>query len=317
MSFQIIGTGRAHPKYVLSNDALTKMVETSDEWITTRTGIKNRYISTDETLLDLSVAAAKDAILASGKNADDLDLIICSTVLGDYVTPSLACLVQKEIGATCPAFDLNAACSGFLYALNVAAAFFDSGRATNILIVSAEMMSKHLDWTDRETCVLFGDGAGAVVLTKGNGLRAIKITAQGDDKLLTIGSNGGASPFSTLEKKPTYLHMQGSEVFKFAVTSMCRDITAVLGEAGLEADQITKVIPHQANQRIIKSACDRLSLREDQVVSGIDRYGNTSSASIPILLSELFENGTLHKGDLVVFSAFGGGLTTGACVIEI
>lgn len=317
MSFKIIGTGMAHPALAVTNSDLSKYVDTSDEWISSRTGIKSRFISTGESMLDLSVSAAKTAVCNSGLDAGDLDLIICTTMQGDYVTPSLACLIQRELGAACPAFDINAACSGFIFALDAVAAYFDAGRAENILIVSVEMMSKYLDWNDRATCVLFGDGAGAAVLAKGAGLRAIKITAKGDDELLFIPGNTGNSPFAGKEHKEQFLHMTGSEVFKFAVSAMIRDITDVLAAAGIGTDKVKKVIPHQANLRIIRSAAEKLNLRDDQLVLGIDRYGNTSSASIPILLSELFETRELESGDIVVLSAFGGGLTTGACVIEI
>lgn len=317
MSFKIIGAGMGLPALSVTNNDLSKLVDTSDEWISTRTGIKSRYICTNETMFDLSFSAAQNALKNSGISAAELDLIICSTVQSDYVTPSLSCLIQHGLGAKCPAFDINAACSGFIYALDVAVAYFESGRANNILIVSSEIMSKHVDWTDRATCVLFGDGAGAVVLTKGDGLLSIKITSQGDDKLLTIGASIGASPFAEKRGESKFLKMQGSEVFKFAVTSMCRDINDVVEKAGLKIEDIKKVIPHQANLRIIHSAAEKLKLREEQMVHGIEKYGNTSSASIPILLSELFENKELESGDIIVLSAFGGGLTSGACAIEI
>lgn len=317
MSFQIIGTGYSHPKYVLTNDELSTMVDTSDEWITTRTGIKSRYIATDETLLDLAVDAARQAVEKSGCKPEEIDLILCSTVQGDCKTPSLACMVQRELGAKCPAMDINAACAGFLYSLDVAAAYMDAGRTKNILVVSAEMMSRHADWTDRATCVLFGDGAGAVMLTKGTGLKAIRITAKGDDRdLLVIGGDKGNSPFQKTTLPPPFLKMAGSEVFRFAVVSMCRDIKKVLAQAGMTVDQLTYVLPHQANMRIIHSAAERLGLRDDQIVSSIARYGNTSSSSIPILLGEMVEQGKIKRGDLLALSAFGGGLTTGACIIE-
>lgn len=316
MSFQIIGTGRSVPEYVLDNNTLSTMVETSDEWITTRTGIKTRHICTSESLLDLAAGASRQALERAGISADALDLILCTTVQGEYATPSLSCLVQREIGAGCPAFDLNAACTGFLYALDTAAAYLDSGRARNILIVSAEMMSRLIDWSDRATCVLFGDGAGAVVLTSGEGLLACRLAAKGDDRLLAIGGNAGNSPFYKNEAPAPYLHMAGGEVFKFAVTSMCGGVRDALADAGLSIDDVHMVIAHQANMRILKAAQERLGLADEQVASALDHYGNTSSASIPILLSELAESGRIHSGDILVLSAFGGGLTSGACVIK-
>lgn len=317
MSFSIMGTGRAHPKFILTNDMLSTFLDTSDEWISTRTGIKSRFIATSETLCELAVKAGTMAMSQAGIAPNELDLILCSTIQGDYQTPSLSCQVQYHIGANCPAFDLNAACSGFLYGLQTAAAFLDSGRASCILLISAEMMSRHLDWTDRSTCVLFGDGAGAVVLKKGHGLKAIRLNAKGDEKgLLQIGVAPGNCPYTTVHPAPETLAMAGGEVFKFAVSSMCRDIRMVVEQAGLTIEQINLVLPHQANMRIIRSAGERLGLREDQIISTIDHYGNTSSASIPLMLSELDGEGKLHRGDYLVLSAFGGGLTSGACVIQ-
>ena len=317
MSFTILGTGSAHPKYVLTNDKLSEFLDTSDEWITTRTGIKTRYISTDETLCDLATSASRHALDAAGVGAGELDLILVSTLQGDCLTPSLSCRLQRELGAQCPAFDINAACSGFLYALQMAAAFLDSGRAETVLVCAAEMMSKQVDWTDRATCVLFGDGAGSVVLKKGSGLRAMRLTARGDDRdLLVIGSHSGNNPFAQVQYPAPWLSMAGGEVFRFAVTSMVHDIRTVLEQSGLTAKEIKYVVPHQANLRILKAAAERLKLDEGQVVTGLERYGNTSSASIPLVLDELARDGRLSRGDILVFSAFGGGLTTGACVIE-
>lgn len=317
MSFKIIGAGKAHPGFVLTNEALSGIVDTSDEWISTRTGIKSRFVSTKETLLEMSLEAVREALDRSGVEARDLDLIICTTIQGDYITPSLACQIQKEIGAACPAFDLNAACTGFIYALDVAKSYFDSGRARIILIVSAEQMSKFVNWEDRETCVLFGDGAGAVVARRGTGLLAIKVTASGDDKLLAIPGMYGNNPYWEGGRKDPFLHMQGREVFKFAVSVMCRDIADVLETSRLSINDVKKVIPHQANLRIIRHAAEKLGIRDEQIVLGIDRYGNTSSASIPILLGEIMGSGEIGKGDIVVLSAFGGGLSSGACIMEI
>ena len=241
------------------------------------------------------MSAVKTAMLKSGLNPEDLDLIICSTLQGDNITPALSCEIQRELGASCPAFDINAACTGFIYALDIAKAYFDSGHAKNILIVAAEQMSKLVNWQDRETCVLFGDGAGAVVVAKGSGLKAIKINARGDSNLLVIPGLTGNSPFWEGEMNDPYLRMKGKEVFKFAVNSMCGDLTDVLEAAGIGIEDVKKVVPHQANIRIIQSAAEKLGLREDQLIVGVDRYGNTSSASIPILLGELMESGDLER----------------------
>ena len=317
MSFQIIGTGRAQPEYVLTNDELSTMVDTSDEWIVPRTGIRTRRICTHETLTDLAAAAARQAIANAGLSPSDIGLIICSTLQGDYKTPMLSGMLLRELRAGCPVFDLNAACSGFIYALDTAAAYLDSGRADHILVVGAEMMTKHIDWTDRATCVLFGDGAGAVVLKKGDGLLSIRIRAKADDQmLLAVGGAHGESPFYKAPKLDEYLHMAGGEVFKFAVGSMCRDVRAVMKEAGVTPGDIRYVLPHQANVRVIDAAAERLGFGKEQVGVNIDHCGNTSSASIPMLLSEMVDDGKIARGDLLVMTAFGGGLTSGACVVR-
>ncbi|MDD4583140.1 MAG: beta-ketoacyl-ACP synthase 3, partial [Eubacteriales bacterium] len=243
MSFQIVGTGRANPALVLTNEMVSKLVDTNDEWIVTRTGINTRYVSTDETLLDLSVEAANNALNKAGIEGKDLDLIICSTLEGDYITPSLSCLVQREIGAVCPAVDINAACSGFIYGLDMADAYITSDKAETILLIGAEMMTRHLDWKDRSTCVLFGDGAGAVVLKKGNGLKSIKITAKGDDKLLVIGNVFCSSPFSNQPQTDPHFRMNGGEVFKFAVGSALRDVKEVMKKAGVTVSDVKMLIP--------------------------------------------------------------------------
>jgi 3-oxoacyl-[acyl-carrier-protein] synthase-3 len=296
---------------------VSEIVDTTDEWITSRTGIKTRYVSTTETLLDLAVEASKKALASAGIESKDLDMIICSTIKGDYVTPSMACLIQRDIEAKCPSFDFNAACSGFVYGLDMADAYIRAGKAETILLVSAEAMTRHIDWTDRATCVLFGDGAGAVVLKKGDGLRSIKITAKGDDKLLVIGSVFSPSPFAKQPQIDPAFRMNGGEVFKFAVSSVIKDVKQVMKEAGVEAKDIAMMVPHQANLRVFQAARDKLGFTDEQIANGIDHYGNTSSASIPLLLDELMEQGRLVKGDLIVLTAFGGGLTTGACVIKL
>ncbi len=316
MSFQIVGTGRAHPAHILTNEMLSSMVDTTDEWILSRTGISTRYVSTHETMLDLSKDAAQKALLKAEVEAKDLDLIICSTIKSDYATPSLACMVQMEIGASCPAYDINAACSGFIYALDNADANIAAGKADTILVIGAEMMTRHLDWNDRATCVLFGDGAGAAVLKKGNGLKSIKITAKGDDKLLVIGNTFCKSPFGKQPFIDPHFHMRGGEVYKFAVSSILKDVQDVMDEAGVTASDVRMMVPHQANLRMFQSVKDKLGFTDDQIAVGIDHYGNTSSASIPLLLDELLEKNKLVRGDIIVLTAFGGGLTTGACVIE-
>lgn len=317
MSFSIIGTGSAFPNLNLTNDDLKQHLDTDDEWIFPRTGIKSRYIATTESLVDIATAAAKEALEDAKIKPDELDLIILSTIGGDYCIPAHACMVQKGLGATCPAFDLNAACTGFVYALDVAAAYLDSKKAKNILIVSAELMSSYIDWRDRSTCILFGDGAGAAVLTRGDSLLGIRLSAKGDDELLTVGGAIGNSPYINRQTKSPYLNMVGPEIFKFAVNSMCDDLTFLLNECGLVLTDLKKIIPHQANYRIINAARQRLGDTDNRLVCDIAEYGNTSSASIPITLSKMFRTGEIEKGDIIALSAYGGGLTTGACIIKI
>lgn len=318
MSFNIMGTGSCVPQKIVDNDSLTKIVDTSDEWITTRTGIKERRVCDGETITSLAIQAAKSALENAGKNAQDLDLIICSTIEGEYITPSLACLVQKGIGASCPAFDLNAACSGFLYALEVAASFFDAGRAERILIVSAETMSRFTDWSDRATCVLFGDGAGAVLLEKGDGLLAIELHAMGGEEHLRIPAPTGNSPFVTGSKtaRPSYLHMDGQEIYKFAVSNAGSNLESVVRKAGLAFKDIALFLLHQANYRIIDAIIRRLREPKEKFPITVNKYGNISSACIPIMLDEINRSGRLRRGDRLALCAFGAGLTTGACVIQ-
>lgn len=318
MSFNIMGTGSCVPQKIVDNDSLTKIVDTSDEWITTRTGIKERRVCDGETITSLAIRAAKSALENAGKNAQDLDLIICSTIEGEYITPSLACLVQKGIGASCPAFDLNAACSGFLYALEVAASFFDAGRAERILIVSAETMSRFTDWSDRATCVLFGDGAGAVLLEKGDGLLAIELHAMGGEEHLRIPAPTGNSPFVTGSKtaRPSYLHMDGQEIYKFAVSNAESNLESVVRKAGLAFKDISLFLLHQANYRIIDAIIRRLREPKEKFPITVNKYGNISSACIPIMLDEINRSGRLRRGDRLALCAFGAGLTTGACVIQ-
>ena len=316
MSFNIIGTGSAYPECSKTNEELSKFIETSDEWITTRTGIKSRHISTSESMLDFCTKAGALALQNASTEAEELDLIICATIRGDTITPSLACMVQKELGAHCPAFDLNAACTGFIYALDVALGYFARKKAKKILVIAAEAMSKLVDWKDRSTCVLFGDGAGAVVLAEGDGLLSIKITASGSKDFLKIDSTAGNCPFAEPSEHNPFLEMNGKEVYKFAVASMCGDLEEVIREAGLTQQNIDFVLPHQANSRIIETAKTKLDIPAEKYRTNIARFGNTSSASIPILLDELNRAGELEEGNTLALSAFGGGLTTGACVIQ-
>lgn len=315
MNLKIIGTGKGIPLKKVSNDDLAGLVDTSDEWIYSRTGIKSRQVCTDETLTDLSASAAVQAIQNANLVANDIDLIICSTIGGDYFTPSLACCVSGRIGASCPAFDMNAACTGFIYALEVASGFLNAGKAKNILIVCAEMMTKHVDWNDRNTCVLFGDGAAACVVTGGNTLKYINLSATADTTFLNRPADTGNSPFVAAKKENQFFYMQGQEVFKFAVNAVGTEIKQALDTLKISPEQVDWFILHQANKRIIDFVRTKLQQPEEKFPVNIDRYGNLSSASIPLLLFEMLEEKKIKPGDTIFMSAFGAGLTAGSCVI--
>ncbi len=316
MSFSILGTGSAVPKFILTNEQLTDMVDTSDEWITTRTGIKRRHIMTDETITQLCVQAAKAALENADVKAEELDLIVCATLRGEFITPSQACVIQKEIGASCPAFDVNGACSGFVYALDVVDGYFARGRVKKALVVGFDNLSSVTDWSDRNTCVLFGDGGGAVVLGTGDDLLSIDVTAKGNYSVLYAPRGENLSPMNKVKTAPPAIYMNGKEVYKFAVVSMVRGIKKAIKDAGLKQEDIDLVVPHQANYRIIDAAADKLDIDKSKYVCDISEYGNTSAGCMPIALDEINRSGRVKKGDYIVLCAFGGGLTTGSCVIR-
>lgn len=315
---KIIGTGSALPEKSVTNDMLADFLDTSDQWIATRTGIRQRrLISENESLTDLANQAALRALEDAGCKADEMDFLICSNVANNYVTPALSCLIQGNINASCPCVDLNGACAGFVYALNIADAFLQSGKAKKILIVCAEEPSKFCNWQERDTSVLFGDGAGAVVVSEGDGLESILLTASPKKDVLYYQRKLEATPFEgegDSQGKP--LVMSGRDVFKLAVTSSINDISKVLEMANVKPSEVDHYLLHQANMRIIESIRTHLDQPEEKFPSNIDRYGNTSSASIPILMDEQSRAGNLKKGDRIVLSAFGAGFVTGACVLK-
>lgn len=319
----IIGLGHYVPPKVLTNKDLEKMVETSDEWITSRTGIKERHIVEDDvSTSDIAFEAAEEALKDSGLAAEDIDLIIVATVTPDMAFPATACLIQERIGAmNAAAFDLEAGCSGFVTSLSVAAQFIETGVYENALVIGAETLSKITDWEDRGTCVLFGDGAGAAILkaTDKGGMLAFDLGADGTGgKSLYLPAGGSLNPSSetTIEEKGHFIKMEGNQVFKFAVKTMGQASVNVLEKAGLNPDDVDLLIPHQANTRIINAAANRLNLGDDKVFVNLPYYGNTSSASIPLALYEAREEGLVNDGDIIVFVAFGAGLTWAATVIE-
>ena len=313
---RIIGTGSMLPQKMVTNEQLSQFVDTSDEWIRERTGIETRCVLSTESLEELATEAAKQALDDAGILPTQLDYIICSNMVNEYVIPSMASIVGGHIGSQCPAYDLNAACTGFLYAMDMAEALLQSGRAENILIISAEAPTRIVDWNDRRTCVLFGDGAAAVVVTRGNALRSIKVSSKSDKSVLYYRRSLEPTPFLIRDKNTGPLCMNGQEVFKSAVTSSLRDMQYVLEQANVNKDDVTYFVLHQANLRIIDFIKSHFGATDEQFPINVNRYGNTSSVSIPLLLDELNKNGKLRKGDLLVFSAFGAGFTSAACVIE-
>jgi len=321
---KITGTGHYTPQRVLTNFDLEKIVDTTDEWIVTRSGIRERRIAApEEATSDLVFPAAQAALQSAGLTPKDLDGIIVATVSGDMVFPATSCLIQDRLGAAkAAAFDINAACCGFIYAVNTAHALISSQRMNKVLVVGVEVLSKLTNWSDRATCVLFGDGAGAAILEPsepGEGILGTYVRTDGSlADLLYIPAGGtryAASPES-IKRGDHFIKMKGDGVFKYAVRAMEDATRHVLGEAGLTLEDVDILIPHQANIRIIDAVQERLGVPADKVVVNLDRYGNTSSASIPIALDESTRSGRVKKGDLVLLVAFGGGLTWGAVLFR-
>ncbi len=324
----IIGTGSYMPEKVLTNEEISKMVDTSDEWITSRTGIRERRIAAEnQATSDLAAEAARRALANAGASAEEIQLIIVATVTPDMFFPSTACFVQKKIGATnAVCFDVSAACSGFLYALQVARHFINTGNRATALVIGAEKLSSLVNWKDRNTCVLFGDGAGAVVIRRAEeGADApgrVLSTVMGSDgnlaDLLKVPGGSSACPITpeNIESRPNTIHMEGRETFKHAVTRMLEASQQALELAGLTAADVALVIPHQANARIITAIAERLGLPDERVFMNLDKYGNTSAATIPVALDEARQAGRLKKGDVILLVAFGGGFTWASSVLR-
>ena len=320
----ILGTGVCIPEKVLTNKDLEQFVDTSDEWIRTRTGICERRISKQGVPTSvLAEAAAKNALKASGISAEEIDLIICATVTPDMIFPATACIVQEKIGALlAAAFDLEAGCTGFVSALATASQFIAAGTYKYALVIGAETLSTIVDWEDRNTCVLFGDGAGAAVIgpvKQGYGIIGLDLGAKGAGaNLLSVPAGGSAHPTNeaTVKNKLHFIQMDGSEVFKFATRIIGDTVIKALDSAGLSGEDIDFLVPHQANVRIVEGALKRLKLSKEKVILNIDRYGNTSSASVPIALHEAVIEGKLQDGNIVVLVAFGAGLTWGSVVLH-
>ena len=324
-SIVISGTGRYVPEKVLTNDDLSKFLDTSDEWIFERSGIRRRHIAADgEAASDMALRASRNALEMAGIDASQIDLVVVTTVNPDMAFPSTACLLQAKLGIrnNIPCFDLSAACSGFVYGVEVATRMMQSGMYKNALVVSSEKMSSSVDWQDRSTCVLFGDGAGAVVLRASDaeniGIVGTVLGADGSDTaMLCMPAGGSLLPTSadTVEKRLHFVRMDGREVFKHAVKIMQEKALEVLDRCGVSAEQVSLLIPHQANTRIIQSVAKRLNIPSEKVYVNIENYANTSSASIPIALDEAMRGGRIKRGDYVLFVSFGAGLTWGATLV--
>lgn len=320
---KMIGFGLYTPKNLVENERLQEFLETSDEWIRTRTGIERRYISLDENTSDLAVEASKKALSQARLSAEEIDLIIVATVTPDNFTPSTACIVQDKLGAkNAWAFDINAACTGFIYALKLGRSLIRSGEANNALIIGAETLSKALNWEDRGSCVLFGDGAGATVLTRTEedcGIKCVNVKSDGSkgDSLVIQGLPLN-SPFKDgKEVSKNYINMNGREIFKFATKVMEESIVEILEKENIKIEDIAAIIPHQANLRIIDYVVKRLGIPREKFITNLQNYGNTSGASIPIALCESIDEGNLKKGDNIIMVGFGGGLTWGAALIKL
>jgi len=318
MYSRIIGTGRYLPERVLTNADLEKMVDTSDEWIRTRTGITERHIAADDqTTSDLAFNAAERAIEAAGVSADTIDMIVVGTTTPDLIFPNVACLIQERLGiAGCPAFSLETACSGFVYALSVADQFVRTGQVRRPLVVGAETMSRILDWTDRETCVLFGDGAGAVVLDAADEPGIIYSSLGADGRYRKLLEAGSGVSKKAKENQQQALRMKGNEVFKVAVRTLERMVDDVIQKNNLRKGEIDWFVPHQANLRIIRATAKRLEIPMERVVLTVAEHGNTSAASVPMALDTAIRDGRIQRGDLLLLEAFGGGFTWGSALIR-
>jgi 3-oxoacyl-[acyl-carrier-protein] synthase-3 len=320
----ISGWGMYAPERVLTNDELSRMVETSDEWIATRTGIRERRIAAnDETATTLAVNASRDALAVAGLDAADLDLVIVGTCSPDYPLPATGVLVAQQLGATRAAgFDLQAACSGFLFALATGTSFVRSGMYRNVLVIGVEVLSRFIDWTDRGTCVLFGDGAGAVLLTASDepgGLLGVDMMSDGSGaEAIIIPAGGSACPVSpqTAAGNGHFIHMAGSDVYRYATRQLAESTLAAIRAAGIGLDDIDQFIYHQANLRIINSVGKQLGIPDEKVFVNIEKYGNTSAASVPMALVEAVAAGRVNPGDRLLMAAFGAGYTAGSAVLQ-
>lgn len=317
---RIAGTGSYLPKRIMENTELEHMVDTSDEWIKSRTGIHKRHIAAEnETTCDLAEHAARMAMEAASISADDIDLIIVATTTPDLIFPSTACLLQERLSVSGPAaFDVQAVCTGFIYALSIADKFIKTGTSTKVLVVGAETLSNIIDWTDRDTCVLFGDGAGAVVLEASEqpGIISTFLHADGQHKDLLKVPAGISTDYASVKGDNAFIEMQGNEVFKMAVNTLGRIVDEILAANNLDKHDVDWLVPHQANTRIISATAKKLDMPMDKVVVTVDQHGNTSAASVPLALDEAVRDGRIQRGDKLLLEAFGGGFTWGSALVD-
>ena len=325
---KLLGTGMYAPEKIVSNDDFAEIVETSDEWIYSRTGLRKRHLSQGEPTWYMAVKAGAMAIEKSGLMPDDIDMIILSSVTPDFLTPSMSCIIQRELGIKdCITLDINAACSGFVYGLDMARRYLNFDDVKNVLVIGAENLTKIIDYTDRSSCVLFGDGAGAAVVTASDDIYSSYINADGNGAKHMVARNFlPRNAFMPEDRKVyddglpeiqnSYLFMDGKEVYKFAIKALPLAVTEACNKIDMPVEEIDVIIPHQANIRIIETAAQRLGVSMDKVFTNIDKYGNTSSASVPLALNEAMESGVIKKGDKVCLVGFGSGLTYGAVIFE-
>lgn len=310
MGLHILSIASYLPPHIVTNQDLESMLETDNDWIVQRVGVKQRHIATDETTGQMGAKASRKALDTSGLDDQEIDLILCATVSSDDASPCTAAMVQKELGLTCPAMDIAAACSGFGFLMQTAQAFLELPQYQKILLVTSEKMSRLVDWTDRSIAVIFGDGASALVVEKNDELTEFVLANWGGDDVIKVPNSPGNSPWYTGEVHQPYIYMNGQETFKFAVQIMVKDVQDILKKHGYTVDDVAMIVPHQANIRILQAAARRLGVTEDKVYQNIERYGNTSASSIPIAFEECIQSGKINRGDLVVFTSFGGGLSS-------
>lgn len=319
---KILFTGAYVPENIIKNDDLAKIVDTNDEWIRSRSGIAQRHFCNEENTSDIAANAAKDILKKGNINPEEIELIIVATICADYITPSVACLVQAEIGAVnAVAFDMNAACSGFIFAMSTADKFLKSGVYKNALVIGAEVLSKYLDFEDRGTCVLFGDGAAGVYMeaSEDTGILTEEIGSDGTKGLSLTGGHSKAQNgyFGIKEMENRFIHMDGRAIFDFATRQTPKCIRALLQKSGLSIEDIKYIVPHQANSRIVDVISRKLKIPREKFYMNVEKYGNTSSASIPIAFNEMMEKGLLQKNDIILMVGFGGGLTWGGLLVQL